>query len=81
MLRFLSLFAIAFASSLLAADRPNVLIIYGDGQGSIDMGCYGATDLKTPNFDRLAAQGVRFTQMYAPAPVCSATARSKSGTN
>lgn len=77
MLRLLSFLAIAsafaFSASLSAADRPNVLIIYGDDQGSIDMGCYGANDLQTPHFDRLAKQGVRFTQMYAPAPVCSAS--------
>ncbi|MCA9140995.1 MAG: sulfatase-like hydrolase/transferase [Planctomycetales bacterium] len=53
--------------------RPNVLIIYGDDQGSIDMGCFGVKDLKTPNMDRLAAQGLKLTQMYSAAPVCSAS--------
>ncbi|MCC9599492.1 sulfatase-like hydrolase/transferase [Stieleria sp. JC731] len=53
--------------------RPNVLIIYGDDQGSIDMGCFGVGDLKTPNMDRLASQGLRLTQMYSAAPVCSAS--------
>jgi len=56
-----------------AQQRPNVLIIYTDDQGSIDAGCYGAEDLQTPNLDRLAARGVRFTQMLAPAPICSAS--------
>ncbi|TWU05033.1 sulfatase family protein [Stieleria varia] len=60
-------------SDLGAADRPNVLIIYGDDQGSIDMSCFGVADLRTPNMDRLAAQGIRLTNMYAPAPVCSAS--------
>lgn len=55
------------------AKRPNVLIIYGDDQGSVDLGCFGANDLKTPNLDRLAMGGLRLTQMYAPAPVCSAS--------
>lgn len=50
---------------------PNVIIIYTDDQGTIDANCYGATDLVTPNIDRLAATGIRFTQFYAPAPVCS----------
>lgn len=50
--------------------RPNVIIIYTDDQGSVDMNCYGAKDLCTPNMDRLAQQGVRFTQFYA-APLCS----------
>lgn len=55
------------------AKRPNVLIIYGDDQGSIDMGCFGVTDLETPNMDRLARGGLKLTQMYSAAPVCSAS--------
>jgi arylsulfatase A-like enzyme len=53
-----------------AQSRPNVLLIYGDDQGSLDLNCYGSKDLRTPNLDRLAEQGVRFTQFYG-APVCS----------
>lgn len=56
-----------------SSQRPNVLIIYGDDQGSIDMGCFGVNDLQTPNMDRLAAEGLRLTQMYSAAPVCSAS--------
>jgi arylsulfatase A-like enzyme len=52
-------------------DNPNILIILTDDQGSIDVNCYGAKDLYTPNMDRLAAQGTRFTQFYAAASVCS----------
>ncbi len=51
--------------------KPNVIVIMTDDQGSIDLNCYGATDLLTPNMDRLAKEGVRFTQFYAGAPVCS----------
>jgi arylsulfatase A-like enzyme len=51
--------------------KPNVILIYTDDQGSVDLGCYGAKDLHTPNLDTLAAEGVRFTQFYAPSPVCS----------
>lgn len=51
--------------------KPNVIVIYTDDQGTVDAGCYGASDLITPNMDRLAATGIRFTQFYAPAPVCS----------
>jgi arylsulfatase A-like enzyme len=54
-----------------AADRPNVLFILADDQGSADLGCYGAKDLETPHTDALAARGVRFTQFYSAAPVCS----------
>ena len=52
---------------------PNVIIIYTDDQGTVDAGCYGAEDLITPNIDRLAAEGVRFTQMYAPSAICSSS--------
>ncbi|MFP6692782.1 MAG: sulfatase-like hydrolase/transferase [Pirellulales bacterium] len=62
------------AGSLPAADRkPNVLLIYTDDQGTIDLNCYGAKDLQTPNLDALARGGVRFTQMYAPSAICSAS--------
>ncbi len=52
-------------------DKPNVIVIFTDDQGSLDMNCYGSADLHTPNMDALAASGVRFTQFYAAAPVCS----------
>jgi arylsulfatase A-like enzyme len=51
--------------------RPNVIVIMTDDQGSIDAGCYGARDLATPAIDALAQRGVRFTQFYSAAPVCS----------
>ncbi|MBE7501390.1 MAG: sulfatase-like hydrolase/transferase [Verrucomicrobiales bacterium] len=79
--RLLPLKAVLLAASLaplaatpLAAQdtvRPNVILILADDQGSVDLGCYGARDLHTPHLDALAAQGVRFTQFYAAAPVCS----------
>ena len=56
-----------------AAGKPNVIIIYTDDQGSVDANCYGAKDLVTPNIDRLAETGVRFTQMYAPSAICSSS--------
>ncbi len=64
---------IGSTSIAAAADRPNVLLIYTDDQGSIDLNCYGAKDLATPNLDALARRGVRFTQMYAPSAICSAS--------
>ncbi len=51
--------------------RPNVIVIVTDDQGAADAGCYGAKDILTPNMDAIAAHGVRFTQFYAAAPVCS----------
>lgn len=54
-----------------AQRRPNVLLIYADDLGSVDLNIYGAKDLTTPHLDGLAKSGVRFTQFYAAAPVCS----------
>ena len=51
--------------------KSNVVIILTDDQGYGDLGCMGAKDLKTPRLDALAAQGARFTSMYAASPVCS----------
>ena len=56
-----------------AASRPNVIIIYTDDQGTVDLGCYGTSDIHTPHIDSLAERGVRFTQMYAPSAICSAS--------
>ena len=54
--------------------QPNVLIIMTDDQGTLDVNCYGSDDLYTPHMDRLAAEGVRFTQAYAHAVCCPARA-------
>lgn len=60
-----------FSLQSIASRKPNIIIILTDDQGSIDAGCYGAKDLETPNIDRIAKRGIRFTQFYAAAPVCS----------
>ncbi len=62
-----------FLPAVLAAEKPkpNVIFIMSDDQGSVDAACYGARDLVTPGIDGLAARGVRFTQFYSAAPVCS----------
>ena len=52
------------------SDKLNVILILSDDQGSVDLGCYGADDLVTPHLDQLAADGVRFTDFYANAPIC-----------
>lgn len=54
-------------------DHPNIVLILADDQGYGDLGCYGATDIKTPNIDRLAAEGTRFTSFYVAQPVCTAS--------
>ena len=65
------LFCGACARPTQASERPNVILIFTDDQGSVDLNCYGATDLITPHLDSLAARGTRFTQFYVGAPVCS----------
>ncbi|KAA2238402.1 arylsulfatase [Chitinophaga agrisoli] len=54
-----------------AQSRPNIIIIYTDDVGYGDVGCYGATGVKTPNIDALAAQGLRFTDAHCTAATCT----------
>src|SRR5215510_9740734 len=54
-----------------AAHKPNVIVFLADDLGWADLGCYGSTFYETPNLDRMASQGMRFTQAYATCPVCS----------
>ena len=52
-------------------ERPNLIFILVDDQGYYDLGCYGATEVATPNVDAMAKEGLRFTDYYAAAPICS----------
>ena len=62
------------ACGLLRSKRPpNVVVILADDLGYGDIGCYGAADIETPNLDRLAAEGLRFTDFSVPQAVCSAS--------
>ena len=49
---------------------PNIVILFADDLGINDLGCFGRQDQRTPNLDKLAADGARFTQAYAAASVC-----------
>src|SRR5437870_4451703 len=53
------------------AEKPNIVFILADDIGYGDFGCYGATKVKTPNVDRLAAESLRFTDAHSPAAVCT----------
>lgn len=53
--------------------RPNIVLVLIDDMGWRDLGCYGSSFYETPNIDALAARGMRFTEAYAAAPVCSPT--------
>ncbi|MBI4626160.1 MAG: sulfatase [Verrucomicrobia bacterium] len=55
------------------AQRPNIVFVLVDDMGYGDIGCMGATDIRTPHIDRLAREGVKFTDFYANAPVCTPT--------
>ncbi len=70
---FSFLLAAVLLPTIALAQHPNVLIIYGDDQGSIDLGCFGVDDLQTPHLDQLASGGLQLTRMYSAAPVCSAS--------
>ena len=69
----LSLTAVAMPATSLWAASPNVVMIYTDDQGYGDIGVQGAKGYTTPNLDRMAAEGMRFTDFYVAAPVCSAS--------
>ena len=70
---------IAFASFPLCSfpaekpKNPNIVLIFMDDMGYGDLSCYGASQYKTPNLDRMAAQGIRFTNFLSAQPVCSAS--------
>jgi arylsulfatase A-like enzyme len=54
-----------------SAGRPNIVFILADDLGYGDLGCYGQAEIQTPNLDRMAAEGIRFTQCYAGSTVCA----------
>jgi arylsulfatase A len=56
-----------------ASSKPNIIFVLVDDMGYADLGCYGARDIRTPHIDRLAREGVKFTDFYANAPVCTPT--------
>src|ERR1700693_3916281 len=67
---------LAAGSAVAAAQGPkplNFVFILIDDMGWTDLGCYGSKSYDTPNIDRLASQGMRFTNAYAACPVCSPT--------
>jgi len=70
LLTLIVLVAVAPLSAADAPAKPNVVIIFIDDLGYADIGPFGATKQKTPNLDRMAAEGMKLTSFYA-APVCS----------
>lgn len=64
------LFAVT-SGTLIAADRPNFIMLLIDDMGWGDFSCFGNTDAQTPNVDRIASEGIRFTQFHVNSPICS----------
>ena len=69
---FLTIFALLmFATSVAAAGKPNFIIIFTDDQGYGDLSCFGSKTIQTPNIDRLAKEGRKFTSFMVASPVCT----------
>lgn len=68
-----ALLYLTLPAQLVDKNSPNIILIVADDLGYADLGCYGADSIATPNIDRLAAQGVRFTSFYANGPECTPT--------
>ncbi len=62
---------LAAPCSTPAAPPPNIVVVFIDDMGWGDFSCFGNRDAKTPNVDRLASQGIRFSQFYVGSPICS----------
>lgn len=63
--------AVCLACSASAAERPNVVLFYIDDMGYADPSCFGNPEIKTPNIDRLAHEGLKLTNYYTNSPICS----------
>ena len=77
--QFLSTSAAALAAGTMPAaeNKPNVIVILADDVGYGDLSCYGATKVKTPNLDRIAQQGLRFTDAHSSSATCTPTRYSR----
>jgi arylsulfatase A len=66
-----SIFLWSAGNFAIAAELPNIVIIFADDLGYGDLGCYGSPTIRTPHLDRMAAEGLRFTDFYSAAEVCT----------
>src|SRR5262245_369106 len=71
---WITLAALALPAGAAETKRPpNIVIIFADDLGYADLGCFGARAASTPNLDRMAREGARFTSFYVAQPVCSSS--------
>jgi arylsulfatase A-like enzyme len=75
---WISMFIVMFSmqcsmKNIAAPTKPNIIFIMSDDQGYADLGCYGSQYVQTPHLDKMAQEGMRFTQVYAGSPVCAPT--------
>jgi arylsulfatase A len=63
--------AMLLAATAVAAEKPNVVLLYADDLGYGDVSCYGSKTISTPNIDKLAAEGLRFTDGHCAAATCT----------
>ena len=70
---FLAILILALNISVKAQNNPNIVIIFTDDQGYADVGCFGAEEYETPNLDKMASEGIRFTDFYVAQAVCGAS--------
>jgi len=71
---YIGAIALLLASGFATADqKPNIIIILNDDQGYQDLGCFGSPDIKTPQIDQMAEEGMKFTSFMVASPVCSAS--------
>ena len=68
---FALLLGVYFHGLVVADDKPNFIVIFTDDQGYNDLGCFGSKTIKTPNIDRMASEGRKYTSFYVPCSVCS----------
>ena len=65
------LFVASIVPIAQAAEQPNIVLIFADDMGYGDLGCFGHPTIATPNLDRMAAEGMKFTQFHVASSVCT----------
>ena len=67
----LSILMPSYSAQIKDNNKPNIIVVFTDDQGYQDLGCFGSPKIKSPNIDRMATEGIRFTDFYVSASICS----------